>query len=234
MSLSRTFVLACAVAAVFSAGARAADMPELPPLQIDKTPVVEEFVSGWYLRGDLGYRFQRFQKASTAIGPDPTNNKFDNAAIGGVGAGYKEKWLRADITADYGWRGNYSGTVPGGLGYHSKFDAYTVLGNVYFDLGTWAGITPYIGAGAGGAYLTMSSFTTAPVSVPAIQPNSRWNFAWAVMAGASYHLNYNWLVDVGYRHVDLGNAVGGPPANRLTLKNISGDEIRVGLRYILD
>jgi opacity protein-like surface antigen len=80
----------------------------------------------------------------------------------------------------------------------------------------------------------MSNFTTAPASTTSIQPNSRWNLAWAVMAGASYHLNYNWLIDVGYRHIEMGKAVGGPPTNPLTLKNVSGDEIRVGLRYILD
>jgi hypothetical protein len=42
------------------------------------------------------------------------------------------------------------------------------------------------------------------------------------------------MVDIGYRHIQLGDAIGGPSANTLTIKNISADEIRVGLRWLLD
>lgn len=53
--------------------ARAADMPGYPALPFplpasEGVPQIEEFISGWYLRGDLGYRFQQVQGAS-----DPTS-----------------------------------------------------------------------------------------------------------------------------------------------------------------
>jgi len=236
MSPLRSFVVAGAVTLIFSVSAQAADMPgypSLPPPASIKPLRVDEFLSGWYLRGDLGYRFQRFNGAASDFPPDPTDNKLNNTVFGGFGGGFKEKWFRADLTADYGWRSNYSGTV-GTTGDQAKIDSYTVLGNIYFDLGTWGGLTPYIGAGAGGAYLTMSNFTTSPATGAAIASRSRWNFAWAAMAGVSYRLSENWLIDVGYRHIDMGDAVGGPEANSLTLKKLTGDEIRVGLRYKID
>jgi opacity protein-like surface antigen len=58
--------------------------------------------------------------------------------------------------------------------------------------------------------------------------------AWAAMAGVSYNLSYNVLIDVGYRHVNMGDAVGGPSKNELTVRKVTGDEIRVGIRYLLD
>src|SRR6185437_708963 len=235
MSLSRSFVAAGAATLIFSVSAQAADMPgypRLPPPASIRPLQVDEFLSGWYLRGDLGYRFQRLGSASSDIAPDPIDNKIGNTIFGGFGGGFKEKWFRADLTADYGWRSDYSGTV-GATGDQAKIDSYTVLGNIYFDLGTWGGLTPYVGAGAGSAYLTMSNFTTSPAG-SVIASRSRWNFAWAAMAGVSYRLSENWLIDVGYRHIDMGDATGGPEANSLTLKKLTGDEIRVGLRYKID
>jgi opacity protein-like surface antigen len=36
------------------------------------------------------------------------------------------------------------------------------MGNAYIDFGTWYGFTPYIGAGIGGAYVTMASYQMPP------------------------------------------------------------------------
>jgi opacity protein-like surface antigen len=61
----------------------------------------------------------------------------------------------------------------------------------------------------------------------------RWNPAWAVMAGVSYSVTRQFLVDVGYRHLDLGDMTGGP-VGALAIKRVTGDEIRVGFRYLID
>jgi len=37
--------------------------------------------------------------------------------------------------------------------FSTKIDAVSALANVYLDLGTWAGFTPYIGGGGGMSYL---------------------------------------------------------------------------------
>ena len=106
--------------------------------------------------------------------------------------------------------------------------------NGYADLGTWWGFTPYVGAGLGGAYLTMSNYETTPALLTTTPSNSRWNLAWAAMAGVSYQISHNVLLDLGYRHVELGSITGGPSANPLTLRHFGGDEIRLGVRMMLD
>jgi len=56
MRRSISLALICAGLAVVSFGTRtkAADMPPWP--QSQPAGAVQEFVSGWYLRGDVGYR----------------------------------------------------------------------------------------------------------------------------------------------------------------------------------
>ena len=58
------------------------------------------------------------------------------------------------MTVDYGKRSEFSGNTATTLGFYSaQLDAFTILGNVYLDLGNWGGFTPYIGAGAGALVL---------------------------------------------------------------------------------
>jgi opacity protein-like surface antigen len=237
MGWLRTLLVSSAALAISGTLARAADMPDYPSLPLpshEKSLQFDELISGWYLRGDAGYRFQHVSSAS-----DPANdyagNSIKNAFIGGVGAGFKADWFRADITGDYGWRSLYSGSnASNSNSVTAKFDTITVMLNGYFDLGSWAGFTPYVGGGIGGAYVSMSSYETMPPQAILVPSVSHWNVAWAVMAGASYNLSYNVLLDVGYRHIDMGDVIGGPTANELTVKRLTGDEVRVGLRYVLD
>ncbi|CAM3184494.1 hypothetical protein MEME101129_22765 [Methylobacterium mesophilicum] len=42
----------------------------------------------------------------------------------------------------------------------SSFDSAVVLANAYFDLGTWYGITPFIGGGVGYAFNHVSGYST--------------------------------------------------------------------------
>jgi opacity protein-like surface antigen len=240
----RTLAVAGAALAASAIGTRAADAPgnfslPLPP-PTQETPLrrVEVF-SGWYLRGDLGYRFQRIGTASSgdpAQVPVPDSSKLDNTFMGGLGAGYKWKWFRVDLTGDYGGRSKYAATTAPGTTFDGKVESFTVMANGYVDLGTWAGITPYIGAGIGGANVIFSSYenSTAVAPMPSTAvPVHRWNVAWAAMAGLSYNITRDFLIDLGYRHVEMGDVSGGPNS-QLTIKRLSGDEIRLGFRYMLD
>ena len=238
MGRLRTLVVCAATVAISGAVARAADMPDysspLPFPSRERSQRADELYSGWYLRGDVGYRFQRVGSAS-----DPTNdypsNTIKDAFVGVAGVGYKAKWFRADLTGDYGWRSLYSGaTASGATPCPAKFDTFTVMLNGYLDLGTWAGFTPYVGAGIGGAQVSTSSYETVPPQLSLTPTVARWNVAWAAMAGVSYNMSYNLVIDVGYRHVNMGDVIGGPTDNQLTVKKLTGDEIRVGIRYLLD
>ena len=87
----------------FVASAHAADPAgswRRPPLESDYEkpgPQYKELMSGWYLRGDVGYRF-------TSGGPSAANvtsEKYTNTIEGGLGFGYKYQWFRADLTYDF-------------------------------------------------------------------------------------------------------------------------------------
>jgi opacity protein-like surface antigen len=247
-SMGRT-VKAAAIAAftfTLSGVAQAADLPRsypasapLPPLLQMAPSLVDEFGSGWYLRGDIGYRFNRVQDVTNAnLAAPVTDDNFGRSWLLGIGAGYKWQWFRADVTADYGTKARYAGTTAGMVDdFTVKIDSFSVLANVYGDLGTWFGLTPYIGVGAGGTRLSTSDFSQhflAPVA--AVDSTDKWNFAWAYMAGLSYRVSGNLEIDLGYRHINMGGITTGIDAygNQLTFRKLAADEVRLGVRYIID
>jgi opacity protein-like surface antigen len=236
MGWLRTSVVCGAVLAISGASALGADMPDYPslPMPKEKSFPVDSLISGWYLRGDVGYRFQRVGAASDLF-TEYTTSSIKDTYVGAIGAGYKANWLRTDITGDYGWRTIYSGSTDSGANTVSaKIESFNILLNGYLDLGTWSGFTPYVGAGIGGAQVSTRNYETRPPQ-PTVAPQvARWNLAWAAMAGVSVNLTYNILLDIGYRHIDMGDVVGGSPPNELKIKKLTGDEVRVGLRFVLD
>jgi opacity protein-like surface antigen len=236
MSRLKIFAIAgLAILAPFGA-ARAADVPmSLPPL-VQKAPVfVEEYQSGWYLRGDLGYRWNEVDGASAVIGAQPTGTTIDDRFTVGGGAGYKSGWFRMDATLDWGPRASFASASPD---YRIKVETTTLLANMYLDLGTWSGITPYIGAGAGMSWNRTSDYFSNTQLIPGIAglKEQRWEFAWAAMGGMTYNLSPNLLLDVSYRYLNLGDAITPIASNnnQITIKEMSAQEIRVGLRYNLN
>jgi opacity protein-like surface antigen len=206
--MKKLALAACAAVSLSLSPAGAADMSPPPPiLQAPPMPFVE-LGSNWYLRGDFSYRMLDVTAAS---GPE-------DAAVLGLGVGYQyNSWLRGDVTVDYQFGSRFSaGDNP--IVANSKMWSSALFANGYVDLGTWWGITPYVGAGIGGAYNQLAGF-------------GRWNVAWAAMAGAAYHLSPNLSFDFGYRYADLGSTYA---ANGTTLLDVTAHEFRVGFRYKID
>ena len=237
--MSRVWIVAVAGAlCVRAAAAVAADMPqELPPPPEIVAPPILDFNTGWYLRGDLGYNWGRMQGAQSALGfSDPTDNKLNGGALAGVGAGIKTQWLRTDLTVDYSVPLKYEGSIRAPNDTTAKISAVSTLFNGYIDLGTWYNATPYLGAGAGAAYLVASDYTsTAAPPFSGDTEHKQWNFAWAVMAGVGYAVAPNLMVDVGYRYIDFGDVKTNADAfGAMTFKNIAAHEVRVGLRWSFD
>jgi opacity protein-like surface antigen len=219
------------VAAVFFAGetVRAADYPEPPPMQ-----PVQEFVSNWYVRGDVGYGI-----LSSRGGKDTStsfiSSRLDNAPTFGVGLGFKKDWFRADVTVDYGTGSKFIGNTalfsPDVTG---QITNLTTLFNMYFDLGTWSGFTPYIGGGAGFSYLRAGELTDASVVLSG--PNStNYDLAWAANAGVAYYISRNALVDLSYRYLDMGTPRSNvPTSGTVSFGNVTAQQVRIGLRYQID
>ena len=237
---------ATAVALGFTLGAaqaadvrRAYPVRPLPPPMMQAPPLlVDEYASGWYLRGDIGYRMNKVDSVSNAGARAVVKSDLGNSWIAGVGAGYKWQWLRADATIDYGIKAKYSGdTASKQDDFTAKIDSIAVLAHAYGALDTWWALTPYVGAGVGTARVSTSDFRQHFLAaVPAASTNTQWNLAWALMAGVSYRVSGNYSIDLGYRHINLGDAQTGRDAygNQLTFKKLSGDEIRLGVRYMID
>lgn len=243
----RTLAKAAVVfVAAFAGGAAVSHAADIPYEPIIEAPEVIPLpaVGGWYLRGDIGYKVYqdpRITLADPAAGT-ASGESINNTGMVGVGVGYKfNDYFRADLTGDYEFRSTMKVTNTCAacgtpvITANTKFSAFTTLVNAYADLGTYSGITPYLGAGIGASYLKTSNINTS--IGPAGSGDGQWNFAWALMAGASYAFTDRLALDVNYRYLNLGEASLGTVTTQCgcttTAKTdkIDAHEIRVGLRY---
>jgi len=166
-------------------------------------------------------------------------NNFYNPTISAsgifdVGFGYQfNSWFRADLTEEL--RGgasfqalevlNEPNLVGGNTStqqyadfYRANLSSYVTMVNGYADLGTWYGVTPYVGAGVGFAYNKLFGMTDTGFSYThsALSPvggylsdGDKWNFAWGLMAGLSFNVTQNLKLDLGYRYLDYGKFTSG-------------------------
>jgi opacity protein-like surface antigen len=245
MRVFRLPAVALVCGLVMTASAQGADMPGtwLPDF---KKPFYTDLISGWYVRTDIGYRNYSIGSVEAPTANAVIGSSIDNAWTFGFGGGYKYKWFRSDVTLDYANKSRFYGETAAGPGYFTtQVDSFTLLGNVYFDLGTWAGFTPYIGAGVGATNMRTHEFRIAgQIPSEGVEDTTRWNLSWAAMGGVSYQISPSMLIDVGYRYLQLGETISGtltpntptPAINtaRVSLRDMSAQEIRIGLRWILD
>ncbi len=252
--------IAAGAATLLSQAAFAADMAIAPPPYA--APVVEDF-GGWYLRGDIGFSNQRVDRLNNVLDRNNTssiqNNSFNTAGIFGVGVGYKfNNWFRADVTGEYRGNSQFFGTdritYAGGVGtdtYHATKNEWVVLANAYVDLGTWWCVTPFIGAGVGGARVAINGFTDQGIAnngggaLPGLAFGdnvAKWNFAWAAHAGLAYKVTPNFTVELAYRYLDMGDGLTGDLRtfdgtnninNPTTFKHITSHDLKLGVRWDL-
>lgn len=247
----------------------AADMPFYEPEPTPQTKV--EFGTGWYIRGDLAYA----NDSMPAILPDLTiaSTARQSTFSAGLGFGYKfNNWIRADLIGDYRQPNKASGvsgtricttqlTTINNFPTVTATDQCTAFGsasvwrwdllqNVYIDLGTWYGLTPYVGAGAGMSFTQAKStknwFMSNGVAYhvntdgfyynwDSATQNLTYQFAWALMAGVAYQMTDNAFLDIGYRFVNLGTYTATSAVTGFTTKKSdNAQEFRFGVRYMID
>jgi len=215
MSVKRLWISSLAAIFVFAAGAaRAADFMMPPP--------PEPCCDGWYLRGFVGVALNGDYTLDYLQNPANSSNfVFDHTSIAdsmflGGGVGYAwNSWLRFEGTAEYRSKarvyafGHY--TFGGGTfldTYEGNLSSWVFLGNAFVDLGTWQCFTPFVGAGIGAAYNTLSDFSDVNPSVAGFgvgRNPSEWHFAWALYAGVSYDVTRNFKIDLTYRYLNYGS-----------------------------
>ncbi|MFO1117768.1 MAG: outer membrane beta-barrel protein [Beijerinckiaceae bacterium] len=249
-------------------------------IAVDDTPVT--FGTGWYLRGDMSISGETQIPIGNVI--LPTTKTFPNNYALGLGFGYKyNAWLRTDVTLDYRagrqFQGNTTrgvipcqdgavGTPVGGpftgsipiygscLDYvQARMNNTQVMFNAYADLGTWYGLTPYVGAGigfnlnyqrfqrtwyfnngnpySGTSWVDPWTGGTYSNYWDSKQSTSTMQFAWAVMGGASYNVTPHLAVDLGLRYSNLGSVYTTTVFGSYK-QNYSATDARIGFRYTPD
>ncbi|MEN3791144.1 outer membrane protein [Fulvimarina sp. MAC3] len=263
---------AALVASVALLGWTAAQAADLPPIY--STPIYEtapelqpvEIGNGWYLRGDVGYAFESTTDADWTVDRyyNGTQTRFGQGSYreldieGGaeftLGAGYRfTDYLRTDVTAtrfetDVNIAdGTFDNLRSGDL------TAWQLMANGYFDLGTYVGLTPYVGAGVGATHVNIDQTTCSYLGgdctfgntfVYEPQETDDWRFTYSLMAGVSYDINKSLKLDVGYRYSNIDGAdmpgmsvthIADGDVFRLEQKDNGFDRhaISVGLRYSL-
>lgn len=247
--LSRPVAIAAAFA--FTTAAHAADYVE-PRAEMPPEVVYEEVPYGnWYIRGDMNYHWSKLRGTEYitygCCVPDPGTDDFDETSLKGSlslggGVGYRiTPYLRTDFTADYWFKSDFRGTSSGTCGGvpctssdESSYEALLLMANAYADLGTYYGITPYVGAGVGGAYLMWDDLENDIGFVTTHEGADNWRFAWSLMAGASYCLTNDIDLDLGYRFTQISGGrmfeqAGGVGPGFDDGLNVH--EVRAGLRY---
>ena len=278
MPFKSRLLTSMAILASLSVPALSADLDTLIPAQAEDGYVPVEIGSGWYIRGDVSYDLASsmsgtYRTYGAAPSPVYSTNDYDNFDLGAggdfdAGFGYQfNNWLRADTTLGYWARGvNGTDTTPApcdptnalAVGCRSedttKMSAWELMANAYVDLGTFIGVTPYLGAGAGLAKVKYSdlsniSFCTDAAGADitgcgyiASHPGAdSWRFTWALMAGASVDVSKNTKLDFGYRYARLSggdmfnwdNATALTGATGIQGKDsgFSQHQFKVGVRY---
>lgn len=280
MGSLKSFALAGLVAAAAVTQASAADLLPPAPAFAPPPPVhVAEF-GGWYLRGDIGIGSQEIGKVEGADvvrdGGSFWRKSLDDTAFVGIGVGYQvNSFLRFDLTGEYRMSATYDTSdkfrytrffgpqeIDTHLTNRYKGDLQTsvFLANAYVDLGTWAGITPFIGAGAGFAHHRMrnnfdsgliynyDALTGTPVNTESTGgvagDANRTNFAWALHAGLAYDVSQTLKLELAYRYLNMGQAhtgvlncgvtcVSGQTFSPLKLKTIESHDLKLGMRWLL-
>ena len=260
-ALARSITLLASVAAPCLA--QAADL--LPPLPPEPLPPPVEIGGGWYLRGDVGVGAASISAISTTVlkGSLPDGYRYDQKAIesqffAGGGVGYQfGSYFHGDVTAEY--RGGGKLTFHDSYGADCRYDgcrgvnAYqanlasiVVMANGYIDLGTWYGVTPFIGGGVGTAFHEFSGFNdrgfgTALGGYGFARDKHSNTLAWAAMAGLAYSVTPNLKLELGYRYLNLGDVRSGV-VNCINqdcggavykVKEVTSHDVRIGMRWLL-
>ena len=214
---------------------------------------------------------------STAATNNFFNSTLSSSGFADVGIGYQvNSWFRADITGEYRGGANLQSLevvtdktiLPGNVSgqqyadfYRANLSSYIAMVNGYVDMGTWYGVTPYLGAGVGVAYNKLAGMTDQGTAYPGngnLYPTggyfgdgNKTNFAWSLMAGLSFNVTQNLKLELGYRYLDYGKftsgssnclatvgigvaSCGGGSGNVIYSRNtLASNDFRLGLRWML-
>ena len=183
-------------------------------------PAAEQ--TGFYLAPKFALNVQHSKGVASAQEGDASlGSKTGVRAGGALALGYDfapqfQIPVRAEL--EYGAYGDLSGIkkLRSNVSLKRTVGIQTLLANVYWDIAEWNGFTPYVGAGAGVAFLKTEGRFRAPRDIAQARPDlvSPWSdtdtvFAGQIGLGCSYAITDSISADFGYRFLmmDHGEAV---------------------------
>ena len=172
------------VAAVLAAGPAMAQTDDYVPFE------------GFYIAGGGG--------AIWALSSNPGVTTYTGWLAGGK-IGYDFLGPRVDLEVGYGRIGNnvfFPGSAVSG-----SSGQLNVMANAYYDFMPLQRFSPYVGAGAGVAFVDSN------------QPLGSTQFAWQAMVGALYHIDSSWAVGIEARYMGTTNPSISTPAGTVYSQN---------------
>lgn len=241
-------------------------------------PAVVEDASGWYIRGNVGINVAGMgglsQADLAANGGSFITRSVTNTASIDLGVGYRfNSNLRVDATWELRTGSDLKAVsnvrILNGRGQtaadlYSSYDAdiqsQVALVNAYYDIGTWHGFTPFVGASVGMARNTIQGLhgvnnstiniydNTAPYALQSqlhetsgaySRAKTRYNLAWGLSAGLAYAVNENLTLEGSARYLNLGsgastsliNCTCGGVGQPIKVKQLDSVDLRLGMRW---
>jgi opacity protein-like surface antigen len=202
-----------------------------------------------YMRADVGYgwsgkatlRRSSYDDNDNYLGDDVTGSKSSGAWLTdlGLGCGQGSHGFRGELVL--GLRGSQSitGMTLDGVGMEADVRSYTGMMNAYYDMGSFGGFVPYVGAGIGAAYNKMGNVTQTGGGY--VDGGEHVSLAWSLLAGVGYKISDRLTLDLGYRYIDLGSVSSSEVkhcpcgdaslTNRLKADDLTAHELKLGMRF---
>ncbi len=279
MASFKAFCLAGVASLAVTATAHAADLLPPPPPVVYQPPVAPLALDGaFYLRGDVGVGINDLRTKPSTFDTYVPDVRYENSSITDspiidLGVGYRfNNYFRADITGEYRGTAEFHANESYNIGafaydqygnpppndaraydnYSAHIRAVVGLVNGYVDIGTFYGITPFVGAGVGVANINVKGLTDISYGSGAYngagnggggfaQSHSQNNFAFAAMAGLDFAVTPNVTLELSYKYLNMGNASSGAIncvsanscPNEVQHYKLQANDIRLGFRYTL-
>lgn len=249
-SLYKSLIAAASVM-ICTGGASAAGLDIPAPIPGSAAPAPDSAVAvpapipipqyaNWYLRVDGAWGVHGDPDMTVGGIGSLTNEDLESTWTVGGGVGYYfTENVRGDITVDYRFKTEASGTnTAASRDESADLSSTLVLANLYYDFGFKKRIRPYAGFGLGVSHnKTSGRISDDGGGLAFSDGEGNTGFAAAGMAGLSIALGGRWTFDTGYRFLYLGDAEtdpvpGGPPGS-LHIDDVTAHEFRFGLRYAI-
>jgi opacity protein-like surface antigen len=219
-----------------------------PPIVIEDAPeyVPVEVGSGWYLRGDVGYSWEHpFKDHVTGVSDAFYSDRHSPVSFS-VGMGYHfNDWIRTEL--NIGFISSDRATLAFSdadeiASARIENEVWSGMASGFVDLGTFAGVTPYIGGGIGLAYgkrsleFDYSNSTDPTLDFSDFDRRRNYSVAYSLGAGVAYQMTKNLSVDLGYQYFNAPGleyaTITGVDSYAIR-KGIDSHQVKLGLRYDL-